>query len=364
MAAGITDGSGLKVFDRDRHPNTHLGPRHDKEGISVYGLLDHTRSLRGKETLKFWFMRPLQDLNEIALRHQTVSLLVRPECSSQLDSVHRHLGFVRNIRLVIDFEASVQEGRTVVKTGIDQKLDELKHVYDGLDDFLTQVARDISETLDPEVGQELVVVYFPQLGYLASLPSGTVQGIRSVSQELSGWDMMFSSDNRTYFKNQQIRELDGFIGDIYSYIIDREIEILQGLQQRTSEHAQALLDCEEKLANLDCFVPAESAVIGLTGRVFTRIQTVESVVKNQSAFMNDARQTFQAINDSTPQAMVVLDEFGKGTIPEDGVGLLGGVVKHFASRPASAQPWLLVATHFHGTVSGQYYLVGATVSVD
>ncbi|KAL5501790.1 hypothetical protein ACEPAH_9050 [Sanghuangporus vaninii] len=94
------------------------------------------------------------------------------------------------------------------------------------------------------------------------------------------------------------------------------------------------------------FVPAESATLGVVDKIFTRVQTRETVSKIQSAFMIDLNQVSLAVRNSTPRSLILLDEFGKGTISSDGAGLLCGVLRSFLSRGPEC-PKVLVATHFH-----------------
>jgi DNA mismatch repair protein MSH5 len=102
------------------------------------------------------------------------------------------------------------------------------------------------------------------------------------------------------------------------------------------------------MAHLGSFVPAQSARIGLTDKILTRIATRESVSKNSSAFMIDLQQTNIALLNSTSRSLVLLDEFGKGTTSLDGIGLFCAVVESFAGREHEC-PKLIAATHFHGT---------------
>ncbi|KAG1772449.1 DNA mismatch repair protein MutS [Suillus occidentalis] len=95
-----------------------------------------------------------------------------------------------------------------------------------------------------------------------------------------------------------------------------------------------------------CFVPAVSATLGIVDKIFTRIQTQESVSKAQSAFMIDLNQVSLALRNCTANSLILLDEFGKGTIPADGTGLFCGVIKHLLNR-GSQCPKVLAATHFH-----------------
>ncbi|KAJ6477358.1 muts domain V-domain-containing protein [Mycena vitilis] len=100
------------------------------------------------------------------------------------------------------------------------------------------------------------------------------------------------------------------------------------------------------MAQIGCFVPAESATLGIVDKIFTRISTRESVSKVQSAFMIDLNQVSLALRNSTARSLVLLDEFGKGTLSTDGAGLFCGVLKHLLNRGPDC-PKVLVATHFH-----------------
>ncbi|KAJ6508696.1 muts domain V-domain-containing protein [Mycena sanguinolenta] len=108
------------------------------------------------------------------------------------------------------------------------------------------------------------------------------------------------------------------------------------------------------MAQIGCFVPAESAMLGIVDKIFTRISTRESVSKVQSAFMIDLNQVSLALRNSTARSLILLDEFGKGTLSTGsyassgfyGAGLFCGVLKHLINRGPNC-PKVLAATHFH-----------------
>ena len=67
------------------------------------------------------------------------------------------------------------------------------------------------------------------------------------------------------------------------------------------------------MAHVGCFVPAETATVGLTDKILTRIATRETVSRFQSAFMIDLQQVALAMTLATHRSLVIIDEFGKGT---------------------------------------------------
>ncbi|KAF4524171.1 hypothetical protein B566_EDAN010627 [Ephemera danica] len=104
------------------------------------------------------------------------------------------------------------------------------------------------------------------------------------------------------------------------------------------------------LAQIGSFVPARSAKIGLVDKIFTRIQTNESVSTRLSAFMIDLRQMSLALTSSSPRSLLVVDEFGKGTSELDGLSLLAASLSSLLERGNDLCPLVLVSTHFHHVV--------------
>ena len=67
------------------------------------------------------------------------------------------------------------------------------------------------------------------------------------------------------------------------------------------------------MAHIGSFVPADSAKIGFTDKILTRIATRETVSKMESAFMIDLQQVALAVTLATRRSLIIIDEFGKGT---------------------------------------------------
>ncbi|WWD06427.1 hypothetical protein V865_004517 [Kwoniella europaea PYCC6329] len=105
------------------------------------------------------------------------------------------------------------------------------------------------------------------------------------------------------------------------------------------------------MAQMGSFVPAEQAEIGICDKIFTRLQTKESSSKHASAFMIDLGQVSQALRGATEKSLIILDEFGKGTITWDGAGLLAGVIDYLQAGPC---PKTVVLTHFHELITQRF----------
>nr|XP_019013939.1 uncharacterized protein I206_00016 [Kwoniella pini CBS 10737]OCF52720.1 hypothetical protein I206_00016 [Kwoniella pini CBS 10737] len=105
------------------------------------------------------------------------------------------------------------------------------------------------------------------------------------------------------------------------------------------------------MAQIGCFVPADSATIGLCDKIYTRLQTKESSSKHASAFMIDLGQVSQALRGATEKSLLIMDEFGKGTISWDGAGLLAGTIDYLQNGPC---PRTVVLTHFHELITQEF----------
>ncbi|GKT72298.1 MutS domain V containing protein [Colletotrichum tofieldiae] len=107
------------------------------------------------------------------------------------------------------------------------------------------------------------------------------------------------------------------------------------------------------LAHIGSFVPADSAIIGITDRILTHISTRESVSLAESSFGTDLRQVAYLLKCATRRTLVAIDEFGKGTAVDDGPGLMTALIDHFITL-SSQTPKVLITTHSHEIFEGGY----------
>jgi DNA mismatch repair protein MutS len=98
------------------------------------------------------------------------------------------------------------------------------------------------------------------------------------------------------------------------------------------------------LAQMGSFVPAESATLPLTDRIFTRIGASDNLARGRSTFMVEMTETAVILNTATPRSFIVLDEIGRGTATYDGLALAWAVVEHIHARTRAKT---LFATHYH-----------------
>ena len=98
------------------------------------------------------------------------------------------------------------------------------------------------------------------------------------------------------------------------------------------------------MAQMGCYVPAESALVGLTDRVFTRVGASDDLHLGQSTFMVEMSEAANILRYATPRSLVILDEIGRGTSTYDGLSLAQAIAEYLYHE---CQAKTLFATHFH-----------------
>jgi len=98
------------------------------------------------------------------------------------------------------------------------------------------------------------------------------------------------------------------------------------------------------LAQTGSFVPADSALLPITDRVFTRIGAADNLARGRSTFMVEMTETAVILNTATSRSLVVLDEIGRGTSTYDGLALAWSVIEHLHEKVRART---LFATHYH-----------------
>ena len=100
------------------------------------------------------------------------------------------------------------------------------------------------------------------------------------------------------------------------------------------------------MAQIGCFVPAESARIGVVDRIFTRVGASDRLSRGLSTFMVEMIETANILRNATPHSLVLLDEIGRGTSTFDGLSIAWAIVETLHSEPAR-MALTLFATHYH-----------------
>ncbi|XP_049586797.1 mutS protein homolog 5 [Syngnathus scovelli] len=306
--------SVLQIFKSELHPSVYKLHSGEKEGFSLYGLLNCCSCRFGSKLLRQWFLRPTIDLDVLNRRQKVIRFFTSPRNSDYLDTLRTSLRNIRNIPTllrrmslshtkvtdwqslyktvhnavyirdtvrhlpqsiqlfrdiserfsddlqyiaslisrVVDFENSVVENRFTVKPNIDPAIDEKKRQMAGLSTFLSDVARRELTHLDPRF-TSCCVVYIPLIGFLLSVPRPPNM-VTKQDFEIEGLEFMFLSEDHLNYRNQRTRELDDLLGDLHCDIRDMETAVMNQLQNAILERSDSLYKVLDLAAELDCLM--------------------------------------------------------------------------------------------------------------
>lgn len=100
------------------------------------------------------------------------------------------------------------------------------------------------------------------------------------------------------------------------------------------------------MAQIGCFVPAESAHVGLVDKVFTRVGASDNISVGESTFMVEMNEAADILNNLSQRSLVLFDELGRGTSTYDGISIAWAIVEHIHEHKR-ARARTLFATHYH-----------------
>ncbi len=110
------------------------------------------------------------------------------------------------------------------------------------------------------------------------------------------------------------------------------------------------------MAQAGCFVPAESAHIGLVDRIFTRIGASDNLSQGQSTFFVEMSELAYILNSATEKSLIILDEIGRGTSTYDGLSIAWAAAEHLCNNKKQVRT--LFATHYHEMTSLEGHMPG------
>jgi DNA mismatch repair protein MutS len=100
------------------------------------------------------------------------------------------------------------------------------------------------------------------------------------------------------------------------------------------------------MAQIGCFVAADSARIGTVDKIFTRVGASDNISLGESTFMVEMNEAASILNNMSRRSLILFDELGRGTSTYDGISIAWAIVEHIHQTPG-LHPKTLFATHYH-----------------
>lgn len=100
------------------------------------------------------------------------------------------------------------------------------------------------------------------------------------------------------------------------------------------------------MAQIGCFVAADSARIGIVDKIFTRVGASDNISLGESTFMVEMTEAASILNNMSERSLILFDELGRGTSTYDGISIAWSIVEYIHNH-GEAHPKTLFATHYH-----------------
>ncbi|XP_016409873.1 mutS protein homolog 5 [Sinocyclocheilus rhinocerous] len=278
--------SAVQIFKSELRPSVFKLQSGEKEGLSLYGVLNRCQSKFGSLLLRQWFHRPTRDLNILKRRQEVMRFFTAPRNFADLNTLQSCLRNIKNISTllhkmsrsnpkvaiwdtvrsmpqciqlfseitqnfsddlfyiatyiskVVDFEGSIAENRFTVRPDVDPVIDERE--WFSIDFFSSDG------------------IYMPLIEFLLSVPR-LPNMLDKQSFEIEGLDCIFLSKDQLHYRSTRTKELDSMLGDLHCDTIDLEMAVMRKLQASVLQRSDCLYKVMSLCAELDCLIALAQA---------------------------------------------------------------------------------------------------------
>ncbi len=161
-----------------------------------------------------------------------------------------------------------------------------------------------------------------------------------------------SADGRIDIKNGRHPVVEKFISDSYFVPNDTMLDtdknrllLITGPNMAGKSSYMRQVALITLMAQIGSFVPADSAVISVVDKIFTRVGASDDLASGQSTFMLEMNEVSYILRHATKQSLIVYDEIGRGTSTYDGMSIARAVAEYTLGKKIGAKT--LFATHYH-----------------
>ncbi|EAL65026.1 hypothetical protein DDB_G0284747 [Dictyostelium discoideum AX4] len=310
----------LQIFSNQNHPSCYSFGN-SKEGLSLFGLFDKTKTTMGKKLLKTWFMRPSRNRFVIEERQNLIQFFSSQENSSLKFELLDNLKNIKDLKIILSrisssqnpskdfisiyktfhyflkikllivpknselpflkklnnlypqslvniyqkfesifFFADQDDQRISIREGVDEELDQLRNVYLSMDEILTEHGElERVKFTNLTWITSFHLVYYPQLGCLICIP---IEESIAIGNQINipSLSFIFKTSSYLYFQNQKTKELDDFFGDIHNDILDIQSRIEKEVVDEIMSNSGSIIDLCNYCTQLDCILSLASCV--------------------------------------------------------------------------------------------------------
>ena len=230
------------------------------------------------------------------------------------------------------------------------ELKEYEEKITGAEDRVLQIETELFDTLVTELQEHLrplqengsLLAVMDCLACFAH--NATMYGYRR--PELHDGDLLELTESRHPVIERNLTPDQPYIAnDIRLDRKDQQIIILTGPNMSGKSALLRQTALITLMAHMGSFVPARSALIPITDKIFTRVGASDNLSGGESTFMVEMNETASIINNISSRSLILLDEIGRGTSTYDGISIAWSIVEHLQHSPL--KPLTLFATHYH-----------------
>ncbi|MBL6658129.1 MAG: DNA mismatch repair protein MutS [Flavobacteriales bacterium] len=160
-----------------------------------------------------------------------------------------------------------------------------------------------------------------------------------------GYELSIKNGRHPVIEQQLAVGEEYIANDVYLNRDDQQIIMITGPNMSGKSAILRQTALIVLLAQMGCFIPAESASIGIVDKVFTRVGASDNISQGESTFMVEMNETASILNNISDRSLILLDEIGRGTSTYDGISIAWAIAEFVHEHSTKAKT--LFATHYH-----------------